>query len=261
MKIVALLQARMGSIRLPNKVMRPINNTPMIELMLTRLSQTKRVSQIVLATSVDAKNQPLAEHVHSLGYEVFRGSENDVLDRFYNAALYYKADAVIRITGDCPLIDPTLIDTIIAEYETSGVDYVTNTLPPTYPDGLDVEIFSFHALKLAAQTATQPNEREHVTPFIRTSNIFRHRNVANTVDLSHLRWTVDELVDFAVIEQVFHHFYPRTDFSWHEVLNLQQQSPHIFSANQTIKRNEGSTMSEAEKRNKQTQAGATISHA
>lgn len=260
MKIVALLQARMGSIRLPNKVMRPINNTPMIELMLTRLSQTKRVSQIVLATSVEAKNQPLAEHVRSLGYEVFLGSEDDVLDRFYNAALYYKADAVIRVTGDCPLIDPTLIDTIIAEYETSGVDYATNTLPPTYPDGLDVEIFSFDALKITAQTAIKPYEREHVTPFIRTSSIFSHRNIANTVDLSHLRWTVDELVDFAVIEQVFQHFHPRTDFSWHEVLNLQQQSPHIFSANQTIKRNEGSTMSEAEKRNKQTQAGASISH-
>ena len=247
MKIVALLQARMGSVRLPNKVMREMGGTPMIELMLGRLSKARRIDQIVLATSDDPKNLPLVEHVRSLGYEVFRGSESDVLDRFYQAARHYRADAVIRVTGDCPLIDPHLVDEVIAEYQKGGVDYVSNTLPPTYPDGLDVEIFSFDALERTAEIASQPNEREHVTPLIRSSALFKRGNVAHVVDCSAERWTVDEPADFEVVEAVFNYFRPRTDFSWAEILQVRQKESNLFKANAHIQRNEGAELGTGQK--------------
>lgn len=247
MKIVALLQARMGSVRLPNKVMRKMGGIPMIELMLGRLSNASRIDQIVLATSDDPKNIPLVEHVRSLGYEVFCGSENDVLDRFYRAALHYEADAVIRVTGDCPLIDPRLVDAVIAEYQKGGVDYVSNIEPPTFPDGLDVEIFSFDALEKSAKTAVKPNEREHVTPLMRASGLLKRGNVAHTVDCSAERWTVDEPADFEVVEAIFNHFRPRTDFSWTEVLQIRQTEPKLFKANEHIKRNEGAELDISQK--------------
>jgi glutamate-1-semialdehyde 2,1-aminomutase len=247
MKIVALLQARMGSVRLPNKVMRKMGGIPMIELMLGRVSKASRIDQIVLATSDDPKNLPLVEHVRSLGYEVFLGSESDVLDRFYQAARHYKADAVIRVTGDCPLIDPHLVDAVIAEYQKGGVDYVSNTLPPTFPDGLDVEIFSFDALEKSARTATKPNEREHVTPLMRSSGLFKRGNVAHTVDCSAERWTVDEPADFEVVEAIFNHFRPRTDFSWTEVLQIRQKESNLFKANEHIQRNEGAELGTGQK--------------
>lgn len=247
MKTIAIVQARMGSTRFPNKVMRAINGVPMIELLLHRLSKAKQVDQIILATSIDPRNKPLAEHVRGLGYEVFQGSENDVLERFYQAAKPYQPDTVVRITGDCPLIDPDLVDQIIAAYETQKVDYVTNTLPPTYPDGLDIEVFSFFSLELAAQKATKSDEREHVTPFIRKSGLFRASNVANEHDYSLERWTVDESADFEVIAAVFDHFHPRTDFSWLEVMALRQTQPMIFQANQHLIRNEGAVMGTGQK--------------
>src|SRR5262245_53462667 len=159
MKTIAVVQARMGSTRLPNKVMRSINGRPMIELLLARLSKATRINRILLATSDDPRNQPLVEHVRRLGYEIFQGSENDVLDRYYQAAKSHRPDTVVRITGDCPLIDPELVDQVIAAYEKRGVDYLCNMQPPTYPDGLDTEVFSFSALKQAAELASKPTER------------------------------------------------------------------------------------------------------
>jgi len=237
----------MGSTRFPNKIMLPINGVPMIELLLRRLAAARRVDRIVLATSDDPRNALLADHVRALGYEVFRGSENDVLDRYYQAAKSYHPETVVRITGDCPLIDPELVDRIIAAYETQGADYVSNTLPPTYPDGLDTEVFSFHALERAVREATKPAEREHVTPFIRDSGLFRTGNLANDFDLSQERWTVDEPEDFEVIRGVFEHFHPRSDFSWREVLALRDTRPAVFDANRHLIRNEGSALSTGQK--------------
>ena len=131
LKIVAIVQARMGSTRFPNKVMRPICATPMIGLLLERLSGAQRLDEVVLATSDDVRNEPLASYVREIGYVVYRGSENDVLDRYYQAARSLGADAVVRITGDCPLIDPTIVDGVIARFLDSGVDYAANILPPT----------------------------------------------------------------------------------------------------------------------------------
>ena len=137
-KIVAVVQARMGSTRLPNKVMKSIGGVPMIEVLLTRLARAKEVTEIIVATSTDPRNQPLADHVNHLGYKCHRGSENDVLDRFVQAAKFAQAKVIVRITGDCPLVDPALVDAVIRQFKSSDVDYFSNTAPPTYPDGLDI---------------------------------------------------------------------------------------------------------------------------
>ena len=146
-KVVAIVQARMGSTRLPNKVMLPVSQgKTVIEILLLRLGQSKEVDKIVLATTTDICDRPLVEHVNELGYATFQGSENDVLDRYYQASVIYNPDIVVRITGDCPLVDPEIVDMIIKKYKSENVDYISNVDPPTYPDGLDVEVFSFFAL-------------------------------------------------------------------------------------------------------------------
>lgn len=247
MKTVAIVQARMGSTRFPNKVMRPIVGKPMIELLLYRLSLVQKIDQIVLATSDHPRNQPLVSHVQQLSYPVYQGNEDDVLDRYYQAAKIYQPEVVVRITGDCPLIDPELVDEAINQFSQGNVDYLSNASPPTYPDGLDVEVFSFDALATAWQVATKPSDLEHVTPYIRESGQFRTGNLAADQDWSKERWTVDEPEDFEVVRHVFEHFQPRLDFSWREVLELRQQQPHLFSANQHIIRNQGATMSTGQK--------------
>jgi glutamate-1-semialdehyde 2,1-aminomutase len=227
--------------------MRTINGIPMVELILQRLSKSKKIDKIILATSDDPRNMPLAEHVRKLGYDVYQGSENDVLDRYYKAARSYHPVTVVRITGDCPLIDPELVDQVVAAYEAQGVDYFSNVLPPSYPDGLDTEVFSFSALEQAAKLASKPVDREHVTPFIRESPLFKAGNLSNDQDFSQERWTVDEIADFEVIEAVFNHFYPRVDFGWQEVLDLRQAQPALFQANQHLIRNEGVGMGTGQK--------------
>jgi|CXWL01.1.fsa_nt_gi glutamate-1-semialdehyde 2,1-aminomutase len=247
MKTVAIVQARMGSTRFPNKVMQPICGIPMIGLLLERLAKAKRIDQIVLATSEDQRNEPLATYVRELGYSVYQGSEDDVLDRYYQAAKEAKADTVVRITGDCPLIDPVLVDAVIAMFLDSGVDYASNVSPPTYPDGLDTEVFSYQVLESAWNQAKLTQQREHVTPFIRESGKFSQVNVSNAKDHSNERWTVDEPEDFEVVRKVFEHFHPRRDFGWLEVLTVRNKHPEWFMANQHLIRNEGSQLGTGQK--------------
>ena len=244
---LAIVQARMGSTRLPDKVMRRIGGVPMIEILLRRLAAARRVDRIMVATSNDPRNQPLIDHVRQLGYGVFAGSEDDVLDRYYRAALSERPDVIVRITGDCPLVDPHLVDEIVDRLEASGNEYQANILPPTYPDGLDVEVFTFDALERAAREAVSPRDREHVTLYIRESGRFRTGNVAHDEDLSGERWTVDEAADFAVIGNVFDHFHPRTDFGWRDVLALNRSHPQLFGANQHLLRNEGTALGTGQK--------------
>jgi glutamate-1-semialdehyde 2,1-aminomutase len=247
LKTVAIIQARMGSTRFPNKVMRTICGTPMIGLLLARLKNSKLVDQIVLATSEDPRNDPLAKYVRDLEYTVFRGSEDDVLDRFYQAAKEVEASSVVRITGDCPLIDPAIVNQVIAKFKKEGVDYASNTLPPTYPDGLDTEVFTFRTLETAWKQAKRPQEREHVTPFIRESGNFIQANLAHGTDHSKKRWTVDEPEDFEVVQKVFEYFHPRRDFSWLEVLDLCRKHPDWFMSNLHIIRNQGAQQSSGQK--------------
>jgi glutamate-1-semialdehyde 2,1-aminomutase len=247
MKIVAIVQARMGSTRLPNKVMKQIAGVPLIELLLKRLAQAAEVDEIVVATSVDGRNQPLEDCVTALGYRCYRGSENDVLDRFYQAAKLAAADVVIRITGDCPLVDPALVDTMVRRFKEADVDYYSNTSPPSYPDGLDTEIFTFAALERAMQEAESAFEREHVTPYLREGDRFRQQSMAYSENLSGLRWTVDESADFEVISNIFCHFSPDIHFGWLQVLELQRSQPELFAANQQLIRNEGASMGTGQK--------------
>jgi glutamate-1-semialdehyde 2,1-aminomutase len=242
MKSVAIIQARMGSTRLPNKVMKLIDGVPMIELLLARLARAVELDEIVVATSVDERNQPLVEHVSKLGYRCYQGSENDVLDRYIQAAKMAQADVIIRVTGDCPLIDPDLVDAAIRSYKAACVDYLSNASPPSYPDGLDTEVFSFAALERAAAETNKPYDHEHVTPYLRESGKFRQTALQNAEDLSALRWTVDESADFKVVSNVFAHFAPDIHFAWQQVLELQRSQPQIFAANQHLNRNEGATM-------------------
>jgi len=247
MKIVAIVQARMGSTRLPHKVMKPINGVPMIELLLMRLSKAKEIGQIVVATSTDPRNTPLAEHVRSLGYACETGSENDVLDRYVQAAEAHGADVVVRITGDCPLVDPQLVDDCIRQFKVNRRDYFSNIAPPSYPDGLDIEVVTLAALQRARRESDKAYDHEHVTPYVRESGLFSVASVQNDVDLSERRWTVDDPEDFEVITKVFQHFAPNIHFGWRQVLELQRTQPELFLANQNIKRNMGATMGTGQK--------------
>ena len=247
MKIVAIVQARMGSSRLPGKVMKSVAGLPMIEVLLKRLSKSELIDKIVVATSIDVANLPLVKHVSSLGYACFQGSEQDVLERYVMAAEKSGADIIVRITGDCPLVDPELVDSVIEQFNSTNVDYVSNSISPMYPDGLDIEVFRYDSLLKAAKLTHESFDREHVTPFLRTSGRFTTLSFSNSEDLSSWRWTVDEAADLKVIRQVFDYFDPRIDFTWHEVADLQRDAPHIFEANQNIVRNEGAKMAEGEK--------------
>ncbi len=247
MSCIAVVQARMGSTRLPDKVLLPVGEQSLIALLLSRLARSRRIDRIVVATTSDPRDDVLERHVEALGYEVFRGSEHDVLDRYYRAALGHRPDVVLRITGDCPLVDPALVDQLVDAFRCGAVDYLSNTNPPTYPDGLDVEVFTFAALEQAWREAVRPYDREHVTPYLRESGRFKMLNVTGEQDLSAERWTVDESADYEVIANVCRHFAPRTDFGWEEVIALRRARPEMFAANQSIQRNEGARMGTGQK--------------
>lgn len=247
MKIVALVQARMGSTRLPNKVMKEVGGLPMIDMLLKRLSRAKLLTQIVVATSTDARNLPLVEFVTARGYACEQGSENNVLERFVQAGRKYGADVVVRITGDCPLVDPELVDACVQGFLEAGVDYYSNTSPPTYPDGLDVEVIRFASLQRALDETQNSYDLEHVTPYVRNSDVFSKANLSNEEDLSGLRWTVDEQADLDVLRNIVSSFTSDADFGWRQVLDLQRQRPQLFEVNQQIKRNEGAAMGAGQK--------------
>ena len=247
MIVVAIVQARMSSSRLPKKVMKTIEGKTVIQLLLERLSHSKMIDEIVIATSTESSDDILVKHLKELGFKYFRGSEVDVLSRYMGAAKAHHADVVVRITGDCPLVDPTLVDECIDKFCKSGCDYLSNIEPPSFPDGLDIEVVSISALLTAAAQATTIFDREHVTPYLRTNLNFTREKVISEHDYSLHRWTLDEQADFEVIENVFGHFSPQTDFGWREVLELQKVHPEIFAANTYLKRNEGVSMGSGQK--------------
>ena len=247
MKVVALVQARMGSTRLPGKVLKTIVNKPMIELLLTRLSQSSELDEIVVATSDDRQNDQLQLVVESLGFGCTRGSEKDVLSRFYESAKFSGADIIVRITGDCPLVDSILVDECIKGYKNSNVDYFSNVDPASYPDGLDIEVMSFESIKRANNETDSDFDREHVTPYIRNSDSFSKESMRYIEDLSNQRWSVDEPEDLVVVTNIFEHFSPDILFDWKQVLELRKLQPELFTENQQIKNNEGATMGTGQK--------------
>lgn len=205
------------------------------------------VDEIVIATTTNEEDDLLSNVFGDLGCKVFRGSENEVLSRYYHAATHYEASVIVRITGDCPIIDPILVDHVISKFHEGRVDCTGNINPLTYPDGLDVEVFSFSALRKAFLEAKSQREREHVTPFIRESEIFAKYNVTGSVDISDMRWTVYEPSDFIVIENVFDNFFPRVEFAWEDVLRLCKDKPLLFTANCGVLRNMGGNLTTGQK--------------
>ena len=225
--------------------MMPILGRPMLEYQLERLSRCASFERLVVATSSDPSDDVLAALCRDVGVDCYRGSLDDVLDRFLQAALPYAPDVVVRLTGDCPLADPSLIDEIVVRFLASDLDYLSNCAPPTYPDGLDVEVTRLACLKAAWTEAVLPSQREHVTPFIRKQpGRFRIGNHARSEDLSSLRWTVDEPEDFEFVREVYERLYPgKPDFSTDDVLALLRESPELKQFNARFQRNEGTRKS------------------
>lgn len=242
--ILAIIQARMGSSRLPGKVLLDLAGRPVLWHGYTRASQAGRLDRVMVATTDAPGDEPIRAFCRQQGIICFGGSENDVLDRYVQAALSAGAkdgDGIARITADCPLIDPAVIDAVIKEYLESGADYASNVQPPTFPDGLDVEVFSFSALQKAWREARLPSEREHVTPYLRNHpERFTQRNVKNSQDLSALRWTLDEPADYALLQKVVAALYEqKANFYMTDVLQLMSDHPEWQEINQGFVRNEG----------------------
>ncbi|UCZ57553.1 glycosyltransferase family protein [Desulfurispirillum indicum] len=241
MKVLGVLQARYSSTRLPGKVLKPLQGFPMLLHQIWRLERSSRLEKLVVATSSDASDDLLAATLEEHGVSVYRGSLEDVLDRFCQAARKYQPEHVVRLTGDCPLTDPAVMDEVIALHLDGDYDYTSNCFPPTFPDGLDVEVVRFACLEEAWREATLPSEREHVTPFIHSQpHRYRQGNHRQVDDLSGLRWTVDEPEDFAFVQSVYAQLYPVSPaFGMDEVLNLLKRQPELSQHNRKFQRNEG----------------------
>ena len=238
---LTILQARVSSSRLPGKVLKLIMGRPMLALQIERVLRAKKIDQLIIATSTDPIDDVLETLCREVNVPCYRGSLHDVLDRFYRAAEVWQPQHVVRLTGDCPLIDPDIIDAVIKFYLDGNYDYASNAVQPTFPDGLDVEVFRFSALEEAWKEAALTSQREHVTPFI-YQNLKRYRigHYKNTEDLSYLRWTVDEPQDFDLITRIYESLYPvNPEFRMLNVLTLLQQRPEWLNINKQFERNEG----------------------
>lgn len=244
--ILAILQARCSSRRLPNKVLRPLLGRPMVLREIERLSRSRHIDRIVLATSVDASDDGLYDVAREAGIDVYRGSLDDVLDRYYACAAEHGADHIVRVTGDCPVIDWRVSDDVIVRHLTEKNDY-THTAE-RFPDGLDTEVMTFAALEQAYREARLTPEREHVTLYFRNHpEKFHIGAVDSAEDYGDMRWTVDEPCDFAFVEAVYEKLYAKNnDFSMHDILALLKEHPDLRMLNQGIVRNEGLLKSLAE---------------
>ena len=239
MTTLGILQARMSSSRLPGKVLLPVLDRPMIGRQLERLRRARLLDGLVVATSTDPADDPLVAFLDDEGVPVLRGPLDDVLARFALVIEEYEPQTVVRLTADCPLASPTVIDTVIEEFQARGIDYVSNTLRPTWPDGLDVEVVRAPVLLWAAKTLTDPPEREHVTLGIyRRPDRFKVGNVVNSEELSDLRWTVDNADDLAFVREVYARLYPSNpQFETADVLALVRAEPQLNRTTMDAERN------------------------
>ncbi len=231
--ITAVLQARMSSRRLPGKVLRTVLGKPLLELQLERVARSRHIDGLIVATSEADDDAAIAILVERKGYKCFRGSLHDVLDRIYRAAQPSNPEYVVRLTGDCPLADASVIDEVIDFCRRGGYDYASNALKPTFPDGLDVEVVRFSSLEEAWQKASDPAEREHVMPYIyNRPDRFKLGNYTDMVDRSHLRWTIDEPEDLELVTRIFEALYPIDPaFSTAAILALLDREPELARLN------------------------------
>jgi spore coat polysaccharide biosynthesis protein SpsF len=262
LRILAIIQARMASTRLPGKVLLDIGGEPMLVRVVERARRAKILDGIVVATTTDASDDAVAELCRERGYPCYRGSVHDVLDRYYQASIKYGVDILVRLTADCPIIDGMLIDETVnaflgrsagddypftGQFEDIPYDFAANRLPPpwkrTYPIGLDTEVCSFPTLELVWKEAKKPHQREHVMPYLyedfrqdqQDSSCFRIRLVNHDPDYGWLRWTVDTPEDLQLVRQIYGHFNNQDDFTWQDVITLVEREPALMQVNATVR--------------------------
>ena len=238
MNVVAIVQARTDSARFPGKVMKEILDKPMLWHLINRVKRCRLIDNIVVATTDNQQDRPILELVEGMGVDRYEGSADDVLDRFYQAAREYAAEVIVRITGDCPLIDPDVTDEVIGCYVRNRFTFDYVHTGGTFPEGLGTEVFSFTALKRAWSEARWLSEREHVTPFIRNSGIFRCHTMEYVVDLSHMRWVVDDDKDFLLVTEIFKGLYKEGEiFHLKKILNFLNKRQELLELNKRTVRN------------------------
>lgn len=243
MRVVVITQARSGSTRLPNKVLLQIQGKSLLQIHIDRIKGAKQVDDIYIATTLSEKDNVIVEIAKTLGVKYYQGSENDVLDRFYQTIKKVKPDLIVRLTSDCPLIDPKLLDEIILEAKAKELDYYANILEERYPDGQDIEVFTFYALEKAWKEAELKSDREHVTPYIRNNSSYKNGILFSAAnhniddDFNHVRLTVDEPNDFEVIEKMIVAL--GTDKDWKTYANYYLDNENLNRLNRGITRNGG----------------------
>jgi len=239
--VVGVLQVRMGSTRLPGKVLLEIMGKPMLLLQIERLLRASEIDKLIIATTTNSDDDQIEELIESIGLECYRGSEDDVLDRYYQAASKYLPEYIVRLTGDDPLTDPELIDKMIQEIKANGCDAVTNTMNATFPEGLDASVITYQALKKAWENAKLSSQREHVTPYIlENESLFNVEHYTQENDMSTLRWTVDYQEDFDFVKSVYEALYEKNpEFKSADIYELLDKNPQLLNINNNFKRNEG----------------------
>jgi len=239
-KPTIIIQARTGSSRLSGKVLSKIQSKPMIWHVINRVKKVKNVEQIILATSTNIDDKPLVKIAEQENIIAFTGKTNDVLDRYYQASLKFNANPIIRITGDCPLIDPKLITKMLVFFQHNKYDFVSNNINPTFPDGLDASIFSFKTLQKAWKKANLQSEREHVVPYItKNKKLFKIFSYENSENFSNYRWTVDEKNDLNFVRKIYCLMKPQQIFYMDDVLKILNKYPSLSKINSNIVRDQG----------------------
>jgi len=230
--IGCIIQARMGSTRLKDKVLRKINQKEtLLSFLLNQLTNCKSLKTIVVATTKLKEDDILVDFLKSYDVQIFRGSSENVLDRFYHCSEEFNFSTIIRLTADNPLVDPSIIDLITKKFSSLNCDYLSNTHPRTYPQGNDVEIFSFNTLKKTWLNATKFSEKEHVTPYIfNNPDLFKIENFSNSVDYSNLRWTVDHQNDLEFVQQIVNKIKHRP-ISYQDIISLLEKEPELCLLN------------------------------
>lgn len=237
MTVAAIIQARMGSKRLPKKILTDIAGKPMLWHVVNRLKHSELIDNIIIATSRNSRDDAVEKFCRSNKIKFFRGSEKDVLDRYYRTAGFYKINSIVRITADCPLIDPVVADKVISKFMKSRCDLASNAINRTYPRGLDTEVFSFLSLEKCRKHAKKKYQREHVTPWLyENPKSFKLCSVKNNKDLSHLRWTVDEKADLKFVREIYKRLYrDKKIFLMKDVLGVLKKEPYLSDINKNIK--------------------------
>jgi spore coat polysaccharide biosynthesis protein SpsF len=235
MKIVAIVQARMGSTRLPGKVLLDLCGTSVLRRVTCRVRLCRLIDEVMIATTTCSADEAIVEEAQHLGVGIFRGDELDVLDRYYRAAKMRNADVIVRITSDCPLIDPEITGETIKRFLAEKPDYASNALERTYPRGLDTEVMMFEAVERAWREAAAPYQRAHVTPYLyENPHLFTLLSVKSSINYSQHRWTLDTAEDLEFLRRIYQLLGGKPNFTWRDVLEIVEREPAIAEINKNV---------------------------